>query len=139
MYINPNAAFHGRQGASTVLGKLYRAQWEDWKARFAPYVDRLADKATDPGFVSGLASQAASSVNTTYQNVQQGMDLQRQGYGISQTPQQQQAEQRKMALGQSADSNAAYNNARISARDLQDQVLAGGMGLSNMPQTGQGG
>ena len=28
IYIDPNAAFRGDQGASQVLGQLYRAQWE---------------------------------------------------------------------------------------------------------------
>lgn len=139
MYIDPNAAFRGDQGASQVLGKLYRAQWDDWKTRFAPYIDRLADKAMNPGFMDELSGQALSAVNATYSNVQQGMDMQRQGFGLSLTPQQKAAEQRKMALGQSADGNAAFNNARVSARDLQDQILAGGMGLSSVPQTGQGG
>lgn len=135
--VDPGAAFRGDQGASNLLGKLYRAQWNDWKARFAPYVDRLADKATDPGFLTEQADMAAASVTNAYGTARQGLDMQRQGMGLSQTPQQQQAEQRKMAVAESADTNTAYNQARISARDLQDQILAGGMGLDNMPATGQ--
>jgi len=137
-FINPDDAFSGDQGASTLLGKLYRAQWQDWKDRFSPYIDKLANKASDPGFLNEQSTQAAASVRSTYDNVQAGMETQRQGYGLNQTAAQQGSEQRKMALGRSADSNAAYNNARISARDLQDQVLAGGMGLNNIPQAGQG-
>jgi hypothetical protein len=135
--INPEEAFQGKQGASSVLGKLYRAQWDDWKSRFKPYIGRLADKATSEGFIGEQSSQAAGAVGTAYDNVNKGMATQRQGMGISLTPAQQQAEQRKMSLAQSADTNAAYNNARISARDLQDQMLSGGMGLNNVPNTNQ--
>lgn len=135
--VDASAAFRGSQGASDLLGKLYRAQWEDWKTRFSPYVDRLASKATDPGFLTEQADTAAASVTNAYGTARHGLDMQRTGMGLVQTPQQQQAEQRKMAVAESADTNTAYNQARISARDLQDQILAGGMGLDNMPSTGQ--
>ena len=58
---------------------------------------------------------------------------QRQGYGINQTPQQQAAEQRRTNVERSASMVSAGNEARISAQDRQDAILAGGMGLSNIP------
>jgi hypothetical protein len=137
IYIDPNAAFSGDQGASAVLGKLYRAQWEDWKTRFQPYIGKLAGVASDTNYAAGQGSNAAAAVNTGYANATQGLQTQRQGMGITQSPTQQAAEQRKLSLGQAADSASAYNEAKISARDMQDKVLAGGMGLSNIPNTGQ--
>ena len=137
LYIDPGAAFSGDQGASNVLGQLYRAQWDDWKTRFRPYIDRLAKMATDPQFANSQGTIAASAVNTSYANTAEALQQQRAGLGVQQTPAQQAAEQRKLALGQAADSATAYNQAKISARDLQDQILAGGMGLSNIPNTGQ--
>ena len=138
-YVDPNAAFTGDQGASKVLGQLYRAQWEDWKTRFQPYITQLANLADDPDYAAGQGANAAAAVGTSYANTSLGLQQQRAGFGVSQTPAQQQAESRKLALGRTADSASAYNQAKISARDLQDQVLAGGMGLSNMPSTGQQG
>ena len=41
--LNPGDAFRGDQGASDLLGKISRAQWEDWRGRFAPYISTLAD------------------------------------------------------------------------------------------------
>lgn len=138
-YINPDAAFSGDQGASTVLGQLYRAQWDDWKLRFQPYISQLANLADDPNYAAGQGANAAAAVGTSYTNSALGLQQQRAGLGVSLTPAQQQAEDRKLALGRTADSASAYNQAKISARDLQDQILAGGMGLSNMPSTGQQG
>lgn len=137
IYIDPNEAFRGDQGASTVLGKLYRAQWDDWKKRFSPYIGQLADISSDPNYAAGQGANAAAAVNASYDNTARGLETYRSGMGVQQTAAQQQAEQRKLSLGQAADSTAAYNEAKISARDMQDQVLAGGMGLKNVPNTGQ--
>jgi len=41
MRLDPWQAFRGDQGASRLLGRLHRAQWEDWKKRFAPYIGEI--------------------------------------------------------------------------------------------------
>lgn len=135
--IDPGAAFAGDQGASNVLGQLYRAQWDDWKLRFQPYIGDLASMANDPNYAAGQGANAAAAINTSYANTAQGLQQQRAGLGINLTAAQQQAEDRKLSIGRTADSASAYNQAKISARDTQDQILAGGMGLSNIPNTGQ--
>jgi len=137
IYIDPNEAFQGNQGASNVLGKLYRAQWDDWKNRFQPYITRLADISSDKGYAAEQGASASEAVGKGYANASKGLQMHRAGMGITSTGQQQAAETRKLSLGQAADSAAAYNEAKISARDMQDQVLAGGMGLKNVPNTGQ--
>lgn len=137
IYVDPDAAFRGDQGASTVLGKLYRAQWDDWKTRFSPYIGQLAELASDKSYAAGQGQIAAEAVSTSYANAAQGLQMQRAGMGIDQTEAQKTAEQRQLSLGGAADSVSAYNEAKISARDMQDQILAGGMGLSNLPATGQ--
>lgn len=136
-YIDPQSAFRGDQGASTVLGQLYRAQWDDWKTRFSPYINQLADLASDKTYAAGQGANAAAAVNTSYANTAQGLQTQRAGMGINLTEAQKTAEQRQLSLGQAADGASAYNEAKISARDVQDQILAGGFGLSNLPTTGQ--
>lgn len=135
--IDPSLAFSGDQGASTVLGQLYRAQWDDWKLRFQPYIGDLASLASDPYYAAGQGANAAAAINTSYANTAAGLQQQRAGLGINLTAAQQQAEDRKLSIGRTADSASAYNQAKISARDTQDQILAGGMGLSNIPNTGQ--
>jgi hypothetical protein len=131
--VDPNQAMRGDQGASELLGQLNRAQWNDWKNRFAPYVDELARVAQDNNAPGMAAANASNAVGMAYDNSQQGLAMQRQGFGINLTPQQQAAEQRRTSVERSASMVSAGNEARISAQDRQNAILAGGMGLSNIP------
>ena len=49
------------------------------------------------------------------------------------SPEQQAAQQRATSVGRTAAMATAGNEARISALDRQQAILAGGMGLSNIP------
>lgn len=131
--VDPNQAMRGNQGASELLGQLNRAQWADWKNRFAPYVDELARLAQDNNAPGTAAANASSAVGMAFDSSQEGLVQQRQSYGISQTPQQKAAEERRMNIERSASMVSAGNEARISAQDRQQSILAGGMGLSNIP------
>lgn len=131
--IDPNQAFRGDQGASKLLGQLNRAQWNDWRNRFAPYVDRLAGIATDSSAPSAAAENASSAMGLAFDNGQQALAQDRQAFGVSLTPQQREAEARRANVQRSAAMASAGNQARISALDRQGAILAGGMGLSNIP------
>ena len=131
--VDPNQAMRGDQGASQLLGQLNRAQWADWRNRFAPYVDELARVAQDSSAPGTAAANASNAMGMAYDANQQGLAMQRQGFGINLTPQQQAAEQRRTSVERSASMVSAGNEARISAQDRQNAILAGGMGLSNIP------
>ncbi|MGE6778250.1 hypothetical protein ACQKFL_11485 [Vreelandella titanicae] len=131
--VDPDQAMRGNQGASELLGQLNRAQWNDWLNRFSPYVDELADVAQDNNAPGLAATNASNAVGLAYDSSQLGLDQQRQSYGVTQTPQQKAAEERRTNIERSASMVSAGNEARISAQDRQDAILAGGMGLSNIP------
>ncbi|WP_204352842.1 hypothetical protein [Salinicola peritrichatus] len=131
--VDPEQAFRGDQGASTLLGQLSRAQWEDWKTRYSPYIQTLADAAQNPTAAADAAAMASNSMTTAFDNSQQGLAMQRQGMGVQQTAAQQAADTRRQALNKAASSVSAGNQARISAVDRQQAILGGGLGLSNIP------
>lgn len=131
--VNPDQAFSGDQGASKLLGQLSRAQWTDWKKRFAPYIDTLAKAAMDPGAPGIAASNASSAMGLAFDNSAEALQMQRQGMGIVPTGDQQTFDERSQNLGRAASMVSAGNQARISALDRQGAILAGGMGLSNIP------
>lgn len=131
--IDPSQAFQGDQGASDLFGQLNRAQWQDWKQRFAPYVERLADRAQDPYAPQQTATDARNAMGIAFDNNVQTQQMQNQGYGINMTPAQQQAQERRNGVQRSASMVSAGNQARISEQDRQQAILAGGMGLSNIP------
>ncbi|WP_163557597.1 hypothetical protein [Halomonas sp. NO4] len=132
-YINPGQAFRGDQGASRLLGRLNRAQWEDWKARFRPYVRSLADIAQDETAPRDAARQASQSMGLAFDANQQADEQWRQGLGVSRDSRQQAADEREADVRRRAAQVSAGNQARISALDRQQAILAGGMGLSNIP------
>mgnify|MGYP000615537058 CR=1 FL=1 len=131
--VDPNQAFRGDQGASQLFGQLNRAQWRDWKQRFAPYIERLANRAQDPGAPAQAGQNASQAVGLAFDNSQQAQQMQNQGYGINMTPAQQQAQNRRNSVQKNASMVTASNEARISEQDRQQAILAGGMGLSNIP------
>lgn len=131
--INPDDAFRGDQGASKLLGEISRAQWEDWKSRFSPYIKTLGQLAQDTGASWNAAAMAKESVGTAFDASQRGLQMQRQGMGVNLTPQQRQAESRANSLERTGAMVSAGNQARISAQDRQQAILAGGMGLQNIP------
>ncbi|MDT8895627.1 hypothetical protein RSO41_13295 [Halomonas sp. I1] len=131
--VDPQDAFQGDQGASDTIGRLSRAQWEDWKNRFRPYINSLINAGTRAGAGQDAAAMAQDSMATAYDNSAQAQDMQRQGMGLEVSQAQQGADQRRRALEQTANMAAAGNQARISAQDRQSKILAGGMGLSSIP------
>lgn len=131
--VDPNQAFRGDQGASQLLGQLNRAQWSDWRARFAPYIDVLADIAQDQGAAAAAGANASSAMGLAFDASHQAQQQDREAFGIQQTEAQAQAGDRRANLQRTGAMVSAGNQARISALDRQQAILAGGMGLSNIP------
>lgn len=131
--VNPGQAFDGDQGASKLLGDLNRAQWNDWKNRFSPYVDQLAAVAQDADAPQAAANNASNAMGLAFDANEQAQAQDQQSFGVNLTPEQQQAQERRNNVTRSASMVSAGNQARISAQDRQSAILAGGMGLSNIP------
>lgn len=131
--VNPSQAFRGDQGASQLFGQLNRAQWNDWRARFAPYVNHLASLAQDSGAPRAAANQASGAMRIAFDANDQAEQQWGEGYGIQANPDAQAANQRAASVRGRAAEVSAGNQARISAMDRQQAILAGGMGLSNIP------
>lgn len=132
-HLNPSAAFEGDRGASNLLGDLSRAQWADWKERFSPYVNQLASVAGDENAPSQAASNASNAMGLAFDSNEQALDQNRQAFGIQQTGAQAEADDRRSDVQRSASMVSAGNQARVSAQDRQSAILAGGMGVSNIP------
>lgn len=131
--VSPRQAWSGDQGASNLLGRLNRAQWQDWRKRFAPHIDTLASIASDNSAPGTAASNASNSMGLAFDANQQALEQDRQAFGVQQTGAQSAVESRRNDLQRSASMVSAGNQARISALDRQQAILAGGMGLSNIP------
>lgn len=129
--INPNQAFQGDQGASELLGQLNRAQWEDWKQRFRPYTDALANAAQGNG--NRAARNARDAMGLAFDANDEALSRRRDRMGVSTSQRQANAENRRQNVQQAASKVSAGNQARVSDQDRRNAILAGGMGLSNIP------
>lgn len=131
--VDPTQAFSGDQGASTLLGQISRAQWEDWKLRFQPYIGDLKGLATDDMAGQKAADQAQAAVGMSFDNAGKTLAMSRSDLGISLDQTESAAQSRSMNLGKAASEVDAMNSARVAAEDRKQKILAGGMGLSNIP------
>lgn len=130
MYVNPGKADWGRTSATELLGDLTRYQWEDWKTRFAPYITQLADIATDTQRPEASAQRAMETVGTSFEGARKGLELQESRQGIALTDQQRQSRERMLGLAEAGAKANAANTTRNAVRDQQQQILAGGAGLT---------
>lgn len=133
LFVNPAQAFDGKQGASNLLGQLNRAQWEDWKRRYQPRIQELIGIATDAEAGSKAASLASSSMGQAFDSSARDAAHDRRSLGVQLSPREQAEQDRIHKVSRAAASVSAGNEARIAAQDRQQMVLAGGMGLSNIP------
>lgn len=131
--VNPAQAFEGKQGASDLLGQLNRAQWEDWKRRYRPRIQALIDTATDAEAGDRAARLASSSMGQAFDSSARSAEHNRRSLGVQLTPREQAEQDRIHKVSRAAASVSAGNEARMAAQDRQQMVLAGGMGLSNIP------
>lgn len=132
--IDPSQAFQGKQGASDLMGQLTRAQWQDWKTRFSPYVDELIGEATDPEAGQNAATEAREAVGSAFDASRGLRDSNQASFGIQLTPEQRKAQDRIHNVTQAAAEVSAGNEARVSAQDRQKAIMAGGAGLSMVPE-----
>ncbi|WP_299202590.1 hypothetical protein [uncultured Amphritea sp.] len=131
--VNPDSAFSGDQGASTLLGNLSRAQWEDWKLRFQPYIGQLSDMATDENAGNTAALQAQQAVGLSFDNSVKTLKTGQSDLGISLDATETATQNRNINLNRAATQVDAMNSARVAAEDRKQKILAGDMGLSNIP------
>lgn len=131
--VDPSEAMRGAQGGSKVLGELYRAQWEDWKSRFAPKIDQLAEMASDKTLPGRAAEQALQAVNNRFKGARTALDMNQKRLGLQVSGAQQAAQHRKLALTEAAAMANAANKARTSTQDMQQSIIAGNMGTQALP------
>lgn len=128
--IDPESAFKGKQGASTVMGQISRAQWEDWRTNTAPIIQQLGTMATDQSYVTDAQTQAEGAIDQSYTNARSSLGLSQERMGLSLSPEEKAVQDRKLGLSQAASKVSASNTAKIAAQDRQQQILAGTSGVS---------
>jgi hypothetical protein len=131
--VNPGNVYSSDQGASAVLGEISRAQWDDWEERFAPKVEELAAIATDTGLPGELADQSMEAVGNSFDNANKSLAMKQAGLGLQLDATEQASQDRVMALSKASTQADQANSTRVATQDMQQSILAGDMGLQNLP------
>lgn len=130
-HIDPEKMLSNSDGASQIRGQIAKAQWADYQARYAPYVQKLIESASDKSAPGVASDQAFSASSNAYANAQRGLKLQQQGLGQALDSTEQKSQDRQFGLASVATGLAAANTARTGAKDRQQKIMAGGLSLSN--------
>lgn len=137
-YIDASTMINDDKGASKVAGKLRRAQWNDWLARYEPRLQQLSDYAASGSLTKRNTNRAGDAIHNAYRNARTSQRLQNESFGIQQNAAQRQASQRRLGLTEAAATASARNQARMSGQDRDMQILAGNAGLkSDLQKTQQ--
>ncbi|WP_417518713.1 hypothetical protein [Marinobacter sp.] len=117
----------GRFSGSDNMAKVHRAQWDDYKARFAPVENLLFSRFNDSTNTDKAVASAANTMNQAFDNslAQTNRGLSR--YGIAPTGAQAVQRERTHGLKQAASVAGAKNAMRTAKSDQKMGLMNGGL------------
>lgn len=125
--------------AEDTLAAIYRAEWQDYLDRFAPYEDKLIDFASNPEEVTKAVDKAGQNVDQGFMTAKGNLDRDRSRYGLNLTGREAASEDRSNAMDKTAAKLAARNSTRLHVQDQQERVMSGGSAVGLREQIGAGG
>lgn len=118
--------YSGDRAAEYTYRDLYRAMYDDWKARYQPYQEMLINAATSTEMLDEQLSRISATTNRTTKQAEQNAAMARQRYGIQETQTQQSANDSRMGINAALASVNAKNSVRQDAYDNYQNVMLGG-------------
>lgn len=117
----------GRFSGSDNMAKIHRAQWEDYKARFAPVENMLFDRFNDNTNTNKAVASAGATMGEAFDNsaAQTARGLSR--YGVTPTGAQAENRERTHGLKRAASVAGAQNAMRTAKEDQKMGIMAGGL------------
>lgn len=114
--------------ASDNFAALTRAQYNDWLNNTYPKYQELLGLAQSESFVDDAVAETKEGLDAGFKvaNEQQERDLRR--YGLTETARQREHRLTSTGLQQTAARTSAANSSRLEAQDMQNIMLAGGLG-----------
>ena len=117
----------GDQSASANMANLSRAQWNDYKSRFAPIENTLFARLNDPAYMSNAVTQAGINMGSAYDSSAQQTARDFSRYGINPSGMVAQEQQRQNAVDKASAVAGARNDMRTAMRDQQMGLMTGGL------------
>lgn len=122
--VNPGA-YSGDHAASNLSAALTRAQWLDWKKRFAPLGEQLAQDIHSGARLHQVLNGVNSSINKGFGQAEAANKRRLSRYGVQLTGQDKQAADTGFGLRKDAAAAAARNWARKAVEEGNRELLGG--------------
>ncbi len=111
--------------ANDFLGVITRDQYRDYLRNFYGIEDEILKYATDDTQPLKSAQDAQKMVSTSFESVGGQIDRRNRRLGVSLTPEQQQSQQRSLAIQKGLSTSMAMNRAATNTYDRQNALLTG--------------
>ena len=111
-------------GAADLQAQVTRAQWEDYKLRYAPIVENLVDSVVGPNAAQTqqqVVNNASGFVDTAFSNSRGTAERMASAYGLSMP----QRSDRSSALEKAKEKVNAINQTRRSITDRNMSIATG--------------
>lgn len=113
--------------ASSQLGEIYRAEWENWMNQFLPVDRKLMELANSDQDNIMAESDAISVTRTGFENARKSDELARRGLGVNLQADEKAYLDKKSGLAEAAALATNVNNTRLHAADRDRQIMSGGL------------
>lgn len=114
-----------RNSAQDMRRALLRDQWTDYKERFFPREEQLADFAMSDAPVTETMARVGQSFDNGAKIAEQSQLRDLQGLGLSETARQKASREKRNVIENSAAKLSGLNQSRLHVQDTQNQVLSG--------------
>lgn len=125
MILQPAA--DGRMSGSDNMAKIHRAQWEDYRKRFAPVEDMLFSRLNDSTHANEAVDKAGLTMAKSFDAGRKQTDREMSRYGVRSTGDQAEASERTFGLKKAAATAGARNATRTAMEDQKMGIMAGGL------------
>lgn len=122
---------NGKFSGSENLAAVTRAEWEDYKSRFAPVEDMLIDEYNNHAGRELNVNQAGLNAGLAFDKAKSDSDRSLSRYGLNLNPEQQARRNKKYALERTAAMAGAKNTARDEQEDIRMGLVTGSFSNRN--------
>lgn len=117
-------------GVANLTALLRRQEYGDWKDRYWNRTKDFAEKMASNETVVQAIDQAKASTTQGFENANNAMAINNERYGIQLSPEAKAQQEKSMGMTEVAKMVSNTNDARVGAKDRQNQFVSGGAGMS---------
>lgn len=123
--VNPNLAFKGKDGGTDLVGRISRAQWDQYKSTWMPAIEAAMAEIGSEEVLNNQIARSENAVNQQYDNAMADTMNTLSGYGVSLDGDQMNSLTRRNAFDRDKALGSARNITRQAKAERDMQLIAG--------------